>query len=55
LVYLNGGKDLSVVLDRVEKAGGKIMLPKTKIDDEMGYYAIFNDCEGNKVGLHSME
>ena len=55
LVYLNGGKDLSVVLDRVEKAGGKIILPKTKIDDEMGYYAIFTDCEGNKVALHSME
>ena len=54
LVYLNGGKDLSVILDRVENAGGKVVLPKTKINDELGYFAIFLDCEGNKVALHSM-
>ena len=55
LVYLNGGKDLNVVLNRVENAGGQIILPKTKINDELGYFAIFLDCEGNKVALHSME
>ena len=55
LVYLNGGKDLSVVLNRVENAGGEVVLPKTKINDEHGYFAIFLDCEGNKVALHSME
>jgi predicted enzyme related to lactoylglutathione lyase len=54
LVYLNGGKDLSVILDRVENAGGKVITPKTKITDELGYYAIFRDCEGNRVALHSM-
>lgn len=31
LVYLNGGEDLSGILSRVEKAGGKITLPKTAI------------------------
>jgi predicted enzyme related to lactoylglutathione lyase len=55
LVYLNGGKDLSVVLKRVESAGGKIVLPKTKITDELGYFAIFIDIEDNKLGIHSME
>lgn len=55
LVYLNGGKDLSVVLKRVESAGGKVILPKTKITDELGYFAYFIDSEGNKVGIHSME
>jgi predicted enzyme related to lactoylglutathione lyase len=55
LVYLNGGNDLSIVLDRIENAGGKILLPKTKINDELGFFAIFVDCEGNKVALHSME
>ena len=54
LVYLNSGKDLSVVLNRIENAGGKIIVPKTKINDELGYFAIFLDCEGNKVALHSM-
>jgi predicted enzyme related to lactoylglutathione lyase len=29
--YLNGGEDLSVVLGRVEGAGGKVIVPKTQI------------------------
>jgi predicted enzyme related to lactoylglutathione lyase len=55
LVYLNGGKDLSVVLNRVENAGGKIISPKMKINDELGYIALFLDSEGNRVALHSMK
>lgn len=53
LVYLNGGTDLTGPLARVEKAGGKVVLPKTKISDEIGYMAIFMDSEGNKLALHS--
>lgn len=53
MVYLNGGDDLSQPLARVEKAGGKIVLPKTKISDEIGYMAIFFDTEGNRVAFHS--
>ena len=54
LVYLNGGADLSIVLDRVEGAGGKVVTPKTKVTPEIGYVAHFVDCEGNRVALHSM-
>ena len=54
LVYLNGGKDLSVPLGRVEAAGGQVLLPKTDIG-ENGFTAYFLDSEGNKVGLHSNE
>lgn len=54
LVYLNGGDDLSHVLDRIEKAGGKILQPKTSIGGN-GFMAYFEDTEGNKVGLHSMK
>ena len=53
LVYLNGGDDLSTPLSRVEKSGGQVVLSKTKISDENGYFAIFIDCEGNKVAFHS--
>ena len=55
LVYLNGGEDLSVVLGRVENAGGKILVPKTLITEEMGYYAVFLDSEGNRIGLYSQK
>ncbi|MEO6456521.1 MAG: VOC family protein [Ginsengibacter sp.] len=54
LIYLNGGDDLSVPLSKVEKAGGKIVLPKTSIGQN-GFMAHFIDTEGNKVALHSMK
>jgi len=53
LVYLNGGKDLSNPLSRVEQAGGRIVLGKTFINEEAGYFALFIDTEGNKLALHS--
>jgi len=53
IVYLNGGDDLQVLLDRVEAAGGKVLTPKTHITEEIGYFAFFLDTEGNKVALHS--
>jgi len=54
-VYLNGGDDLQHVLDRIEKNNGKIIVPKTQISPEMGYFAMFIDTEGNKLALHSLK
>ncbi len=54
-IYLNGGNDLDTVLNRVEAAGGKIIDPKTQITPEYGYYATFEDTEGNYVSLHSRQ
>lgn len=53
LIYLNGGKDLNLVLNKVEEAGGRIIMPKTIISEEEGYFAIFIDSQGNKLALHS--
>ncbi len=53
-VYLNGGKDMTVVLDRIEGAGGKVVLGKTLITEDIGYFSIFVDSEGNELYLHSM-
>jgi uncharacterized protein len=52
-VYLNAGKDLNTVLERVESAGGKVIMDKTQITPELGYFAIFQDTEGNHISLHS--
>jgi uncharacterized protein len=54
-IYLNGGNDLSEMLSRVEKAGGKILWKKTFLSDQAGHIAHFKDSEGNKIGLHSMK
>ena len=55
LIYLNGNPDVQVILDRVEEAGGKIMVPKTEISPEYGYMAVLIDTEGNRIGLHSVD
>jgi uncharacterized protein len=55
IVYLDRGDDLNGPLSKVEKAGGKILLPKTKngANGEFGFIAHFIDSEGNRMGLHS--
>ena len=52
-VYLTGGNDLNTILNRVEKAGGKVILPKMNITPELGNFGIFEDTEGNHISLHS--
>jgi uncharacterized protein len=56
LIYLNCQPDLQVVLDKVEAAGGKVITEKTLISEEqqLGYWALIRDTEGNRVALHSM-
>ena len=54
LIYLNGNPDVQNVVDKVEKAGGKIMVPKTEISPEYGFMGVFQDTEGNRIGLHSV-
>ena len=47
--------DLTVILDRVEPAGGKIIVPKTLITEEIGHFGLFEDTEGNIHGLYSKD
>ena len=51
VVYINASPGIQTVLDKVEQAGGKIIVPKMKIP--AGFIAIIIDSEGNKVGLHA--
>jgi uncharacterized protein len=44
---------IELTVARIEENGGSITQPKTKIEAEgMGYFAVFLDSEGNRVGLH---
>jgi predicted enzyme related to lactoylglutathione lyase len=53
IIYLNAHPDLTEVLERIEKEGGKIVMPKTLINEQVGYMAFFVDTEGNRLALHS--
>jgi predicted enzyme related to lactoylglutathione lyase len=51
VVYINASPNIQTVLDKVEQADGKIIVPKIKIP--AGFIAVIVDTEGNKVGLHA--
>ncbi len=53
LVSLNTGTDLDNTLTRIVENGGEIVKPKTKIEaEDRGYFALFIDSEGNRMGLY---
>lgn len=53
LLYLNACDSVQAMFEKVEHKGGQVLLPKTKINEVMGYFALFLDPEGNKLGLHA--
>lgn len=53
LVYFSV-EDLEDTLKKIQGKGGKTLLPKTSIG-EYGFIAHFEDCEGNRVALHSQQ
>ncbi len=57
LVYLNCEPDLQKVLDRIVTTGGKIVQNKTEVavTQDMGFWALIMDPEGNRVALHAMK
>ncbi|MDV7187151.1 VOC family protein [Lutibacter sp. TH_r2] len=54
LIYLSSQvDDVSVELNKVEAAGGKPIVEKMQITEEIGYMAAFIDTEGNRIAIHS--
>jgi hypothetical protein len=51
LIYFTA-PDIEGTLEKVNANGGKTLTPKTSIG-EYGFYAYFEDSEGNRLGLHS--
>ena len=51
LVYFSV-EDIDDTLEKVKENKGKVLMPKKDID-EHGFIAHFEDCEGNRVALHS--
>jgi len=53
IIYF-ASEDCAAEAGRVEKAGGKLIVPKTDIG-EFGFFAQFIDSEGNRLGIHSQK
>ena len=54
LIYLNGNPDVQNILEKVEGAGGQVLVPKTEISPDYGHMAVILDTEGNRIALHSI-
>ena len=52
LIYLNAGADLDTLLDRVAEAGGRVIMGRTLISADSGWFALFIDTEGNRLAFH---
>lgn len=53
VIYLNANPTIQTVIDKINTAGGKIIMPKTHIGEDIGYMAFFIDTEGNRMALHA--
>ena len=53
VVYF-GAEDLAPVLARAVDKGSEVYAPKTDIGEGNGFFALFSDSEGNRIGLYSM-
>lgn len=45
--------DITSSLDKAVSLGGKIVMPKTLINENAGFFGLFNDIDGNVIGLWS--
>lgn len=45
--------DIDQALQQVEQMGGRVLQPKKQISTELGYMALINDCEGNRLALRA--
>lgn len=54
LIYLTTSTgDLNKDQQAIEKAGGRVVVPRKQISEDYGYILVFIDTEGNRVALHS--
>ncbi len=53
IYFASRANDVDVELGKVERAGGTVVVPKTKISDEIGFFGQFMDSEGNRISLFS--
>jgi len=50
VLYVETG-DIEASLNKAVTLGGSIVMPKTLINENAGYFALFNDIDGNVIGL----
>ncbi len=52
LVYFDSNGNLDAMMKRVADAGGKVVRSRESLGNDFGFYAMFNDTEGNTLALY---
>jgi predicted enzyme related to lactoylglutathione lyase len=53
IYFTSAAGDVAKELEKVEAAGGQVLVPKTQISEDHGFMGIILDSEGNRIGIHS--
>jgi predicted enzyme related to lactoylglutathione lyase len=55
IVYLDAGRSLQAVLDRLPALGGRALTPRVQLPEGMGCFAHITDPDGQRIGLHALD
>jgi predicted enzyme related to lactoylglutathione lyase len=53
VLYLDATPSIDTVVARIGKAGGRVLIEKTELPNNIGFVAHFIDTEGNRLALHA--
>lgn len=51
MLYFDGSSGIEPYVKRVEEAGGQIIMPRTIVTEEIGFWAGFEDLDGNVLAF----
>lgn len=54
VIYLDATPSIDKILGRIEPAGGKILMGKMELPNDLGFIGHFIDSEGNRLALHQV-
>ena len=47
MLYFDGSSGINPYLERVEEAGGEVLVPRSFVNESVGHWAAFSDLDGN--------
>tara|TARA_B100001250_G_scaffold414370_1_gene452286 strand:- start:5660 stop:6046 length:387 start_codon:yes stop_codon:yes gene_type:complete len=52
MLYFDGTSGINAYLERIEEAGGEVVVPRSFVNEFVGYWAAFSDLDGNLLAFY---
>jgi predicted enzyme related to lactoylglutathione lyase len=52
MLYFDGSSGINPYLERVEEAGGEVLVPRSFVNESVGHWAAFSDLDGNLLAFY---